>query len=350
MKFTYDLTVAIPTYNRADFLFRQLTDLCKQITRNSSIEILISDNCSEDSTRDVIEEFTKQYDFINYFRQEKNIGLDGNVLSCYENANGRYIWFLSDDDVIFDDAVQRVSQNIEELSPSVMAFSFVNLGFKSAYNQGINTYREYNDFTTRESIKDFFKVIMISALVLKKDNLDINYLKSCSPTIFPQITLALAILKNNFRFIACEASIVWREPGYITSNFFELYCINPRLAIKNAHMDQIIEKNLLKFTEKSLRDYVKLSILERIGYYHSKVGFPLRTLMLGFKEYKMNLLNIAIMVLCYMISKAPKIFILYMVITFKALKSFSLKKGLEYKRDLDLHVYSKIEKAKFSDV
>jgi len=49
------LTIAIPTYNRADLLDKQLTWLSQAIKGfETECEILVSDNCSTDHTQSII--------------------------------------------------------------------------------------------------------------------------------------------------------------------------------------------------------------------------------------------------------------------------------------------------------
>ena len=118
----YSLTIAIPTYNRAAYLENQLCEILRQLKEYDDIEILISDNCSTDQTESVVRNHKQS--FINYYKQSQNLGLDVNVLSCYEKAKGKYIWFLSDDDTIFDDAISRVYNFISVHDFSVLTFSF----------------------------------------------------------------------------------------------------------------------------------------------------------------------------------------------------------------------------------
>jgi len=54
------LTIAIPTFNRATLLDRQIAWLAKIIKEfESECEIFISDNCSIDNTQDVIKKWQK---------------------------------------------------------------------------------------------------------------------------------------------------------------------------------------------------------------------------------------------------------------------------------------------------
>lgn len=344
------LTIAIPTFNRVELLQKQLAHLCSQIG-DLSIEVLINDNCSDDGTRVMAERYMKNYSFVRYFCQTTNIGLDGNVYSCYKNALGQYIWFLSDDDTVFSNSVADVYSIIHQTNPSVMAFSFYNSKTEICDNSEHHV-QIYNDFDTENSVRDFFKVIMISTLVLKKyedQNINLDYLQNLKPTIFPQITLALKILKYDFILAVSDTKILLRQPGYVSKNFFELYCINPRLAIKNAQLSPKNESKLLRHTEQSLREFVKLQFLEKIGYFYSKSGLPLATFLKGWKEFT-GLNNKLYVLLIYVISLQPKELIYYFFLLLKLLKTFSITKLLKEKTLIDNHYQNNILKTKTADV
>ncbi len=344
----YILTIAIPTYNRAQYLNIQLSNLIKQVNSYSDIEVLVSDNGSNDDTESVVENYN--YSFINYYKQVENIGLDGNVLSCYENAKGKYVWYLSDDDIVFEDSVQRVYDFISKHEFSVLAFSFCDIKNKIKCDKSIGTYRKYESFLEDKSIEDFFKVIMISTLVVKKKDLDMAYLKSLNPTIFPQITLCLTILQNEFCLIAHDMNLLFRETGYITGNFFELYCLKPREAIKNANYNNKTENQLLKHTEKSIKEFVRLSALEKIGFYKSKEGLPYKSFKKGIKEYKSNLNNLFLLILIFLISKSPKSVILCIVFIAKFIEFKSIRKVIEYRDMLTQRIKKNIVSPRSSDV
>lgn len=102
-----DLTIAIPTYNRADKL-EESVGLAIRYSVGKNVEILISDNASNDDTTERVENVRKNYPNIRYYKNEKNIGFDGNFLNCFEKATGKYVWLLSDDDKLLPGAVDSV--------------------------------------------------------------------------------------------------------------------------------------------------------------------------------------------------------------------------------------------------
>lgn len=96
------VSIGIPTYNRADSYLRYaLRSAVSQSYKN--IEIIVSDNCSTDSTESVVKEFDDSR--VRYCRQTENIGPVHNRNFCLEQSQGQYFLLLFDDDVIDDDFI-----------------------------------------------------------------------------------------------------------------------------------------------------------------------------------------------------------------------------------------------------
>jgi glycosyltransferase involved in cell wall biosynthesis len=96
------VTIAIPTYNRADtYLPQALQSALSQTYPN--IDIVVSDNCSTDHTRAFVTGINNPR--VRYFRHEPSIGQKGNYSFCVEQARGTYLLLLHDDDIIDEDFV-----------------------------------------------------------------------------------------------------------------------------------------------------------------------------------------------------------------------------------------------------
>jgi abequosyltransferase len=107
------LTIAIPTYNRADCLNVLLRELIPQIT-DDRVELLISDNASPDHTPKIVDAYCPRDVKINYIRNRENIGPDANFLQCYNLAKGEYVWIVGDDDVIVPGGLRQVLKILEK--------------------------------------------------------------------------------------------------------------------------------------------------------------------------------------------------------------------------------------------
>ncbi len=111
------LSIAIPTWNRAQLLARALACLRTQIIDfKNEVEIVISDNASTDNTQEVINNFIKSAEGINIisYKQNKNTGYYGNFKKVRELSNGKFFWILSDDDHVQDGLIKLIIENIKK--------------------------------------------------------------------------------------------------------------------------------------------------------------------------------------------------------------------------------------------
>jgi glycosyltransferase involved in cell wall biosynthesis len=92
------VTVAIPTYNRADFLRQTLAGIVAQQFPREHFEILVIDNNSTDHTAAVVAEFASAHPAPRYLREEKQ-GLDYGRNRAIVEARGEIIVF-GDDDIL----------------------------------------------------------------------------------------------------------------------------------------------------------------------------------------------------------------------------------------------------------
>jgi len=96
------ITVAIPTYNRANGYLRKAIE-CALGQTYQNVEVVISDNCSSDNTEEIVKGYADPR--IRYFRQSTNIGANNNFNFCLSKAEGSYFLLLHDDDSIDADFI-----------------------------------------------------------------------------------------------------------------------------------------------------------------------------------------------------------------------------------------------------
>jgi glycosyltransferase involved in cell wall biosynthesis len=110
------VTIAIPTHNRASYLREAIHSALNQTYRN--IEVIVSDNCSDDCTGAVVRGFADPR--LRYFRQEVNMGMVPNWNFCLKHAEGEFFVLLSDDDVLEVAAIQRLLQRFDDPTTSLV--------------------------------------------------------------------------------------------------------------------------------------------------------------------------------------------------------------------------------------
>ncbi len=130
------LSICIPTYNRCDFLKVMVNSLTSQLKENSSLsgmmEIIISDNCSDDGTEQYLQDLLNDNPNLNIkvIRNERNIGVVRNILKALENASGDFWYFIGDDDLIPSGALVKVIAELKS-HPEIPVFIFKHKFYKN---------------------------------------------------------------------------------------------------------------------------------------------------------------------------------------------------------------------------
>ena len=134
---TIFLSIYIPTYNRPQQLQRQVRQLLPQLSAN--VKLVVRDNCSPVSVDTLFtdEELCK----FTIVRNSINIGADANICRCFEECESKWLWVLSDDDLVKNNAVKSVLMKLEELDSSMLFVNFDNQ--KEREVCGFNEFCEY---------------------------------------------------------------------------------------------------------------------------------------------------------------------------------------------------------------
>lgn len=98
--------VIIPTRERADTLFYTLQTAVSQNYEN--LNIIVSDNFSQDKTKDVVASFVDER--IKYINTGKRISMSHNWEFALSHVKDGYVFFMGDDDGLLPNAIQKANQ------------------------------------------------------------------------------------------------------------------------------------------------------------------------------------------------------------------------------------------------
>lgn len=111
------ISICIPTYNGEAFIEQTLQSIKQQTYRN--IELIISDDNSKDNTLQIIEKFKKEVEFpVNIFHHTPS-GIGANWNNCLANANGDYIKFIFQDDLMEDTCLEYMLRCLMETNTKI---------------------------------------------------------------------------------------------------------------------------------------------------------------------------------------------------------------------------------------
>lgn len=109
------LSICIPIYNRLSCLEKMLSRFLEdQELFQNKIDLLISDNASQDDLKSCVDKYKKLGLKIRYNRNESNLGPDGNFLYCFNHVLGHYCWLLGSDDVPVEGFLRKLVGYLEE--------------------------------------------------------------------------------------------------------------------------------------------------------------------------------------------------------------------------------------------
>jgi glycosyltransferase involved in cell wall biosynthesis len=143
------VTIAIPTYNRANAYLRQALESARAQTY-TNLDIFVSDNCSTDWTSQLVAECNDPR--IRYFRHPTNVGPHKNINFCIAQARGEFLLVLHDDDTVDPDFVETCLSAIVDDSAD---FGLIRTGMRIIDASG-NVVKEAANRARGQSLADFF--------------------------------------------------------------------------------------------------------------------------------------------------------------------------------------------------
>ncbi len=99
------VSIIMPSYNASRFITESIKSVIVQTYQNW--ELLIADDCSKDSSVEVIKKIIDKDQRIKLFPLLKNVGAAAARNVAIEHANGQYIAFLDSDDVREPEKLER---------------------------------------------------------------------------------------------------------------------------------------------------------------------------------------------------------------------------------------------------
>ncbi|TPH18955.1 glycosyltransferase family 2 protein [Litorilituus lipolyticus] len=100
------VTVCVVTYNQEEYIEKCLQSIIEQKTE-FDFEVIVSDDCSTDNTRDIIKDFASNHSNIKPILRDENIGALENFVDTHARANGQYICHMDGDDYWLQSKLQR---------------------------------------------------------------------------------------------------------------------------------------------------------------------------------------------------------------------------------------------------
>lgn len=221
------LTICIPTYNRAEFLKRnltKLTEIIRQLNCMNQVEILISDNCSTDETFQLVDQWQKvNMDIeINYLKHSCNLGPMKNILNLFDIVKSPYMMLLGDDDFIAREYLEKVLRIIEEHQVKCIVPSYVNIteeGVSIGRGRDLELSSNLYEKGFKNCLKNAWRGHQLSGLVFFKEGLSKKFKEKKIDNYYLQIYAVADCCLNGKTYHLTEYPIQVTRPPQKKKNW-----------------------------------------------------------------------------------------------------------------------------------
>lgn len=231
------------------------------------IEIIVSDNCSTDDTEEIVCTAISDGFECVYNKNIKNLGMDGNFVTCFKMAKGKYVWLLGDDDPIIPNALSKI---VKQLSGEE-DYGLVHIYKKERFSEeDFIVYTDDNEYVRTIS---YYTTLISSNIVQTKYVPEIDFDKYMGTwfTLMPLYITALVKEEKNLlvNFDTFEYAKDWkRNGGY---NYFKVFAENYLMIWQEFLAKGAITRNTYSYLKKdSFKDLVAGPIYQRLIYGHKR--------------------------------------------------------------------------------
>lgn len=173
------LSVCVVTYNQQDYISQCLESILEQNV-NFEFEIIIADDCSQDKTRHIIENYMKNHSNIIPLFHDKNVGALKNYMIAHSKAKGQYIAHVDGDDYIAPGKLQSQVEYLDRNEGVSLATHAVNIIGTNVIHGNDDCYPELG------SIKDLlhFGTYFVNSSIMYRREHRIEYKEGIEPVDF----------------------------------------------------------------------------------------------------------------------------------------------------------------------
>lgn len=146
----YDVTIGIPVYRAENYIKQTMESALAQTY--PSIEFLVADDASDDSSIDIVNELQATHPRgkdIHIVSNPHNLGASETRNSIIDEAKGEYLYFLDSDDIISNETIALLVKHIKEENAEIAFGSYEKIeqnGNRSVYQYPELHFKDGDDF------------------------------------------------------------------------------------------------------------------------------------------------------------------------------------------------------------
>lgn len=181
----YEVTIGIPVYNVERYIRQMLDSILSQTF--PSIEFLVCDDCSTDSSIDIVKEYQQAHPRgkdIRILHQPQNLGIGTARNRMLAEAQGRYFYSLDSDDSITENAIELLYNTAQKYQAEIVYGSYERIFIENGQETGrkqfpypLKVFTEedlFADYVYHEGIQGMNWNYLIDMDVIRRNHLKVT--------------------------------------------------------------------------------------------------------------------------------------------------------------------------------
>lgn len=211
------IDILLATYNGEKYLKEQLDSILNQTYKN--IRIIISDDCSKDTTPEILKEYQKKDDRIELHIQKNNLGVVKNIEFLLKQVKSPYYMLADQDDYWLPEKAKKSLEKLKEEKADLVFGDLEVVDKKlntmySSFNDYMLLTRKINKYINSYKVNYLYNCITGCTVLAKKETIEkIIPLPTNSKRVLHDHWIGLMVALNGKLAYVPEKYIRYRQHG-----------------------------------------------------------------------------------------------------------------------------------------
>ncbi len=258
----YKVSALVVTYNRKEFLRKNLTSLVNQTYKIDTIFVV--DNCSTDGTRDYVDDIIKENDNIRYITLNENIGGSGGFHEGFKavlQENFDFLWGMDDDAIPKNDALEKMILHAQKYTPDDKVAFYSNIWFL----ENIDDINSLKKELMHEDMKKVYGISFVGFLLPRKLVEKCGLPRKDLFIFWDEVEYSDRIRENNYEILSFRDSVIYHPYVFnplsikIFNKTKSIFYMPPWKYYYYIRNDILTRKSHVRYKENHFKYWVRLS-------------------------------------------------------------------------------------------
>lgn len=177
------LSIIVACYNVEKYLNDCIESLYVQDIPVDEYEVVCVDDCSTDSTPDLLKKFEKKHNNFHVIHHDTNKKVGAARNTGRKVANGTYIWFIDGDDIIMHHSLKSMVELCDMNAPDILLFNFRVINENGTFVEKSHRFSNSPVLNGYEFIRNYFpcrisELTMVWTQLYRRDFLNKHNIQS----------------------------------------------------------------------------------------------------------------------------------------------------------------------------